>query len=212
LFEASSRRRSRRTPYVYDVTPASDFATSSGALHGSARSFDGVAMACRGDAVLVLWRAAATRSRVVWMGAQLEEAAKTAPNGTVMIQFILPSSNPPDAEARAASGEILRRLDRRLRHVVTVPLGDAMWMNIVRAVMRALMLVTGGSGQISVAAGAQGAFSRLRKFASHATPLDHVLADALAELYGALGVGASVPPSRGVPIERPRVGDRCRGD
>jgi hypothetical protein len=133
-------------------------------------SFDGVASVLAGDVLLVLWQAPVRIARVHWLTAEMERATAASPSGLLVLMLILPTSNPPDAECRAIAKETMLRLSKKLRLTVTVPLGDAFWTNIVRTIMRGMMLITGQSATQQVVASEREGLERIRQAGSASTP------------------------------------------
>jgi hypothetical protein len=149
--------------------------------------FDGLGATIRGDVLLVLWQAPSRRPRVQWASNQIGEAIKQNPDGIVVVHLILPTSSPPDKEARAEARMAFERHQKKTRQTITVPLGDAFWTNVVRSIMRGLLLVTGQSAVHQVAASVADAIDRVRASASARTPPAAELTNAVRELFDALG-------------------------
>src|SRR5262245_17122898 len=118
-------------------------AAHGGSMTSSAiRIGDGVAMSLHGDIIVLLWKSASRQHRILWLGRQISEL--TAPlDSYVVLQLILPSSNPPDGAASAEVKRLIKSVEGKMRRLVSVPLGDTMWASIVRSVMRAMVVVTG---------------------------------------------------------------------
>ena len=116
-----------------------------------AKTFDGVGFLALGDTVLIVWQAAARVERNRWLFDNVDATLAENPGGIIILQHVLQSSNPPDKPARAENDARVRKLGANLRRLVTVPVGDALWGALVRAVMRALMLVTSSSKALFVA-------------------------------------------------------------
>jgi hypothetical protein len=152
---------------------------------------DGVAVSVRGDLVLSLWKEPARVHRTRWFFDIVDEAAAKNPEGVGVLLLILPTSSPPDAPARAENAVRLRKLGKVIQRVVTVPLGDALFLNVVRTVMRAMFIVQGQARVQIVESSVSSGIGRTLEEASHRTPgRAQVERDVLA-LYEALGV---IPP------------------
>lgn len=106
---------------------------------------DGVAANVRGDLVLSLWQSPARIHRTRWFFDIVDEAATRNLGGIVAMLVILPTASPPDGPARAENAARLRKLGTAVRRVVTVPLGNPLFVNVVRTVMRAMFLIHGQS-------------------------------------------------------------------
>jgi hypothetical protein len=106
---------------------------------------DGVAASVRGDLVLSLWQSSARVHRTRWFFDILDAAAARNPDGIMAMLIILPTASPPDGPARAENATRLRKLGKSVRRVVTVPLGNPVFVTVVRTVMRAMFLVQGQS-------------------------------------------------------------------
>jgi hypothetical protein len=110
---------------------------------------EGVAVAVVGKAVLALWQGPANARE--WRELVFREIEQVG-DGIVHVQFILPSSAPPDSEARAVLQADIKRLGKKLRKVITVALGDSFRQKIVRTVVRMVLLISGVGKQQVVAA------------------------------------------------------------
>ena len=149
-------------------------------------TFDGIAAARCGDVLLVLWKLPATLERFAWLEERLAELERAEPS-FVLVQLISSSSSPPDAKLRARVRTVLRGLEGRMRHLVSVPLGDALWMSVVRVIMRGMTLVSGQGQRSSVASSAKEAFDVVAAVAQPATPSRNELEETLLAMCVALG-------------------------
>jgi hypothetical protein len=105
---------------------------------------DGFAFAHGGDTAVIVYKSAARLKRIRWTFDRLEElTTRVRPINGLMI--VLPSSDLPDAETRAENTRRMADMRGRLRHVVTVVLGDSMRVSLVRTIMRAIFLLQGMS-------------------------------------------------------------------
>ena len=127
-----------------------------------AEQFDGVAAVAAGDVLIVLWRAAARVHRARWVHGQVERIAKRAATGFVLVQLILPSSNPPDKACRDEATATFKTYRGVMRQMLTVPLGDSLWTNIVRAIIRAAVVLTGNAAQHEIASSVADAIAKIR--------------------------------------------------
>jgi hypothetical protein len=115
----------------------------------------GVAWCTAGDVMLVVWQSTPTSEIGRWSLEQMSALAATCPTGIVVCQVVMPTSAVPDAERRTELQQHLEQLGPRLRHVVTIPLGDTLWTNVVRSLVRAILTVAGRGGLLSVVANEQ---------------------------------------------------------
>jgi hypothetical protein len=149
---------------------------------------DGIAYVTLGDMILVLWKDAARVHRLRWLFDQVDAAVAKHPGGIVGLQLVLPSASPHDGPARNENSVRMRKLGGGLRRLVTVPLGDAFWVTIVRAVMRTLALLSGQSKVQFVANSEDQGLDLALQAASADTPSRQEVIAALDEMYAALGV------------------------
>jgi len=152
------------------------------------RLFSGVAAAALGDTLVMLWSASATPERYRWQQGVLEELMRAHTGGVLFLSFILDSSSPPDAALRAEIKADAQRLGPQLRRWVVVPLGDSIWMALVRMIGRAVLLLGGQSDRQAVAGSVEQGFEGILQAAGPATPSREELERALAELSRLLGV------------------------
>jgi hypothetical protein len=103
--------------------------------------FDGVAISQRGDLLVFVYEGDARVHRTRWAFDRADEFARKHPGGILILFLIPPGSAPPDGATRSENAVRFRQLLPGIRRFVTVPLGDAMRAAIVRAVMRAMILV-----------------------------------------------------------------------
>jgi hypothetical protein len=152
---------------------------------------DEVAVAVVGDVLIELWRGPATTPRWRWMMAQREALAAKNAQGFVDLSLILSTSSPPDAALRSQMQKDFRSLGTSMRRMVVVPLGDSLWLALVRAIVRGILLVSGQSKVQFVASNTREGFDRVLEAASPQTPTRAQLGDAVIELTKALGANPS---------------------
>lgn len=151
--------------------------------------FDGVAVAVSGDLLVALWSAPGTLERMRWLGQQLDAFAAGGGDGDYMLlMVILRTSTPPEAPARAESNAIAKRLGGRVRLVVTVPLGDSLWLLVVRSVMRTTLVLSGNSKKLSIANSEAEGIRQIISARRDATPGAHEIEAMLSGLYSQLAV------------------------
>ncbi len=156
---------------------------------------DGVAAIVRGDLLLSLWQSPARVHRTRWFFDIADEAAARNTDGIVAMLIILPTALPPDAPARTENALRLRKLGKSIRRVVTVPLGDAFFLNVVRTVMRAMFVVQGQSGMQIVESSIAVGIRRVLEAASHSTPGRPQIEEDVTALYRALHLAPTDRPS-----------------
>jgi hypothetical protein len=149
---------------------------------------DGVAAVAFGDTLLAIWQAPASQSRCAWLAQRLERLASEMKDGILVWYVILPSSSPPDAATRAQIQRDFARLGTRLKRFVVVPVGNSLWFNLTRAIMRGLLLVSGHSRRYCVVSSVAEALERLQAASGPRTPSRPQLLGALRALSTALGV------------------------
>ncbi len=148
---------------------------------------DGVAFVVHGDVVLTLWKEPARVARGRWLFDATERGI--AERGSfVLIQLILPSSSPPDGPMRAESSVRIKRWGERLRRVVSIPLGDALWISVVRTIMRAMFILQRNATTQVVASDIASGLRLVRDVSSVETPSFEALKSDIAALFVALKV------------------------
>jgi hypothetical protein len=141
-----------------------------------------------GDTVLAVWRDPARLSRGRFVFDKVRECIARNPQGILVCQIVLRTSTPPDAPARAEIGQTVRELQANMRRVVTLPVGDAMWMSLVRTMMRGMFMLSGQSKRHLVAGDVGEAVAQLQEVRGPQTPDRGQMLDVVAQLYGLLGV------------------------
>jgi len=150
-------------------------------------AFDGLAVACTGDVLFALWQKPATWARFDELEQQMEAMARDHET-FIVCQLILSSSTPPNAALRARLRVVMRRFEGRMRYLISVPLGDAIWMGIVRVIMRGLAIISGHAATSSVSATAEEALERVAWAAGGRTPDREALVAAVLAACSELGV------------------------
>jgi len=152
---------------------------------------DGVAMVVRGDLVLVVYQAPARLHRTKWLFDVLDKAAAANPDGIRGLMVVLPTSDAPDAPTRAENAARLRKLGPSIKLMVTVPVGDALWLSIVRTVMRTMHLIEGRSRNQAVMTTIEAGLNRLYEAPGSRTPPRATAVADLDAMHEALGVRTS---------------------
>jgi hypothetical protein len=110
------------------------------------------------------------------------------PDGIVGLMLVLPTATPPDAATRHENVVRMRKLAPHIRRFVTVPIGDALHVMVVRTVMRALGVVQGKSRVQKVANTIEQGIRSLLEAASPLTPTPAEIEADLRAMYEALNV------------------------
>jgi hypothetical protein len=155
------------------------------------RTNDGVAILARGNTISIVYQSAARLHRSRWLFDALDQLAAENPDGILGLMVILPTADPPDAATRAENSARLRKLGTALGLMVTVPVGDALWLSIVRTMMRALYVIQGKARAYVVSATLEEGLDRLLEAAGPLTPSREQIKRDLDALHAALGVKAS---------------------
>lgn len=138
-------------------------------IEGKGYEYDGVAVMARGDLLMAVWRAAGERERLRWAFERTDEFAQTHPS-FIILNVVLPSSDPPDAKGRTETSARFKGYGDRLRRLVTVALGDSFRQSVVRTIMRAFAVISGTSKIYVVAATVDEAIRELLKTGTTETP------------------------------------------
>ncbi len=132
---------------------------------------DGVAIARRGDAFVVLWKAPARMSRIQWMFDAADEFASETPQGVLALVIILPSSSPPDAATVVGCIKRLRKLGPKTRRQATVAVGGGIWQAVIGSIYRAMRLPVLRRGAGATISGTiEGGIARLLEKKGTVTP------------------------------------------
>lgn len=137
---------------------------------------DGVAIACRGDFIVCVWRGDSSISRMRWISERFLPFARSKKGGVLAAIIMLPTSNPPsDRSTRQASERFIREAGPLCRRAVTVALGDGVRVNIVRTVIRLLVMAGKFGARHAVSATVQEALDDLYAHQSEHTPARDVV-------------------------------------
>lgn len=146
-----------------------------------------VATVSAGDALLILWKSAASVPRIDWLTERAVAHIGERRRSIVAMQLLLPSATPPGLREVGAVRRGLQAVGPHARSLVVVPLGDAAWQSVVRSVMRAGLAVIGQSDRIRVADSPHCALDHLAAVSSDATPPRSSLEAAVDVLFTSLG-------------------------
>ena len=154
--------------------------------------FDGVASIATGDVLLTLWQAPARRERIRRVTEWTQALTARTPGTIAACQFLLPTAAPPDPAAVLEAKRGFHAVEQRSRRLITVPLGDALWHDVVRTIIRTGVRVFGRAQLIKVASSADDAFALLGEVSTVHSPGRAELEAALEALYRGLQV---MPPT-----------------
>jgi len=130
---------------------------------------DGVSFGHHGDVLIWVWEKDGTSARQDWISQRALPVASAAGN-IMALNIILPSSNPPDAGGRDASSAFAKALGPSLRWAVTVAPGDSFRLNIVRTVLRLVVMLGGQGGKHTVHSTVAEGIEKLHAHARTQTP------------------------------------------
>jgi hypothetical protein len=154
------------------------------------KMYDGVAVIARGDLILIVYQQPARLHRTRWLFDMLDGAAAANLDGIKGLMVVLPTADPPDAPTRAENTARFRKLAPSMKLMVTVPVGDALWVSLVRTVMRAIHVIQGRSRNQAVLTTLEAGVERLLEAAGPKTPPRTQIEADLDALHQALGVEA----------------------
>jgi hypothetical protein len=154
---------------------------------GKVLVFDGVGVLFRGDTCLAVYQRAARFERTSWLFDVVENYLLDHDGDLLAFLIVLPSADPPDARTRQENNDRMRKIGPRIRRLVTLPIGNAFKVNIVRTVMRGLTLLAGHSDTRSIADTLEEGLDAILEVASERTPPASQIRADIAEIYKALG-------------------------
>jgi len=157
------------------------------APEGKVLRHDGVAMLRRGDTILVVYQKAARLERTRWLFDVIDGALTTTRLDVLCFLIVLPSADPPDAATHRENFARLRRLGPLVRRLVTVPVGNAFKISVVRAVMRGLNIILGHTGTRFIADTVDAGLARLLEARGPETPQASQITSDIRALFIALG-------------------------
>ncbi len=161
-------------------------------MPASVEIFDGVATMARGDTLLVVYSVAARLHRSSWIFDCAEKLIEDNPEGILCLLLVTSSADPPDAATRAENARRYGRLGSSLRMMVTVPVGNALWVSVVSAVMRGISMFHGHPESHAVSRTFADGMARLFEAAGPKTPSYAQIEEDLREMFRALKLA---PPS-----------------
>ncbi|HSY20906.1 MAG TPA: hypothetical protein VK841_02270 [Polyangiaceae bacterium] len=159
---------------------------------GNVEVRDGVGLVPVGDTLIAFWKAPPTLDRWRFQLNRMEMLAASRPDGIVCVALITEWATPPDAKVRQAMQADYRRMGTKVRRLVVIPLGDSIWLSIVRPIVRGVLMLGGHAQRHRVVATIQEGLEAVRAVAGPTTPSSHELREALSGLSAVLGVALSV--------------------
>ncbi len=184
------RKRGRKAPAVTEtidsvrnpVLQSAVVPTKKGAP--AVQTYDGVAMATRGDTCSILWKAPARQPRSRWLFDQMDRYVVDQPEGVLALMIILPTSAPPDRAASIESATRLMKLRPSIRRVVIVVLGDSVWQSVAKGILRVFM--PWSSSRVVFASEVDEGITKLLRMAGTKTPKAAAIQRDVRALYAAL--------------------------
>lgn len=149
--------------------------------------YDGVGMLFRGDTCLAVYQKAARIERTRWLFDVVENYLLDHDTDLLAFLIVLPSADPPDAPTRQENTNRMRKIAPRVRRLVTVPIGNAFKVNVVRAIMRGLNFLLRQSDTHSIADTVEEGLDVLFEVASVRTPPARQIHEDIGAIYQALG-------------------------
>ena len=159
---------------------------------GNVEVRDGVGVVPLGDTLIAFWKAPPTLDRWQFQLNRMETLAASRPDGIVCVALITEWATPPDAKVRQAMQADYRRMGTKVRRLVVIPLGDSIWLSIVRPIVRGVLLLSGHSQRHRVVATVQEGLDAVLAAAGPTTPSSDELRRGLTAVSAALGVPMSV--------------------
>jgi hypothetical protein len=159
---------------------------------GNVEVRDGVGLVPVGDTLIAFWKAPPTLDRWRFQLNRMEMLAASRPDGIVCVALITEWATPPDAKVRQAMQADYRRMGTKVRRLVVIPLGDSIWLSIVRPIVRGVLLLSGHAQRHRVVATVQEGLDAVQAVAGPTTPSSQQLREAMSALSAVLGVALSV--------------------
>ena len=154
---------------------------------GKVLVYDGVGLLFRGDTCLVVYQKAARIERTRWLFDVVANYLLDNEGDLLAFMIVLPSADPPDARTRQENNDRMRKIGHRIRRLVTLPIGNAFKVNIVRTIMRGLTLLAGHSDTRSIVDTIEEGLDAILEVASERTPSARQIRADIADIYQALG-------------------------
>jgi hypothetical protein len=155
---------------------------------GEVYTFEGVAAVELGDTLVSVWRAPLTPEAWRWYWSLLVSVGERFPGGALNLSVILSSSSPPNAGLRLEMQRDFRQVGAKLRRFIVLPLGSSLWFNVVRALVRGVLLISRQSKLYAVVASLAEALDELERAGGSSTPARAELELRIADACAALGI------------------------
>lgn len=149
---------------------------------------DGVGIVQQGDTLIVVWNAAPVIERWRYQLNRMEMLAVSHEDGILCLVLIASTAPPPDAEVRRQMTADYRRMGAKVRTLVVVPLGNSLWLSVVRTIVRGILILSGHGQRQRVAGTVTEGLEHLLQSAGPATPAKSEIVEALDALSSALGI------------------------
>ena len=184
------RKRPRKPPAVTEtvdsvrvpVLRSAVVATKKGA--SAVQTYDGVALATRGDTCSILWKAPARQLRARWLFDQMDRLIADQPQGVLALMIILPTSAPPDRATSIEAAARVMKLRAATRRIVVVVLGDSVWQSVAKGILRVFM--PWSSSRVMFASQVDEGITKLLRVAGPRTPRAAAIQRDVRALYAAL--------------------------
>lgn len=124
----------------------------------------------RGDLIVVLYAADARVERTRWIFDRFDKILARSKGPFLVLMVITEDAGPPDAATRAENMRRFRQVEASIRLIVTVTTGDDFKANIVRTIMRAMLVLLGHSSRHRIVRNAEEGISEISRVATANTP------------------------------------------
>jgi hypothetical protein len=155
---------------------------------GEVYTFDGAAAVALGDTLVAVWRGPLTPDAWRWVWQLLVSVGERFPEGALHLSVILSSSSPPNAGLRLEMQRNFRQAGAKLRRFIVLPVGSSVWFNVVRALVRGVLLISRQSKLYAVVGSLAEALAELERAGSPSTPARAELERCIADACAALGI------------------------
>lgn len=142
----------------------------------------GLAAWILGDTLIVIWKEPLNQARWDWFPAQLAALGTKTPHGALSLFVITETSLPPDGPLRKRMQTDFHDLGPKLRKLVAVPVGNSIWLSIVRTIVRTTLLLSGEAKRQVVVPTLDQGIAEIRTAAEAATPSRAMLRGAVDRL------------------------------
>lgn len=156
--------------------------------------FDGIAIAERGDVLLVLWRKMASFERLAFFLSRLHEMLKRVEGDILILQILPTDTSPNEQNAREVMMSRMKASASRVRRIVTVFQGEELHLGELRSMLRATRKLLGRSDAKAVWGSTNEGIDIILEQASLRTPTRAALESTVEKLNKALDQQAPSPP------------------